>query len=74
MELTLANLLYHFDWALPDGADPKALDMSEVFGITMRRRSNLCLQPSQFSDFCVGGFTKRRASGEPKSDPTFLID
>ncbi|CAN6306212.1 unnamed protein product [Urochloa humidicola] len=41
IELTLANLLYHFDWALPDGADPKTLDMSEVFGITVRRRSNL---------------------------------
>ncbi|RLN19823.1 hypothetical protein C2845_PM02G22840 [Panicum miliaceum] len=46
MELTLANLLYHFDWTLPDGADPKALDMSEVFGITMRRRSNLCMLPA----------------------------
>ncbi|CAL4940055.1 unnamed protein product [Urochloa decumbens] len=41
IELALANLLYYFDWALPDGTDPKALDMSEVFGITVRRRSNL---------------------------------
>jgi len=46
MELTLANLLYHFDWALPDGADPKALDMSEVFGLTIRRRSYLCMLPA----------------------------
>ncbi|CAL4923250.1 unnamed protein product [Urochloa decumbens] len=46
IELTLANLLYHFDWALPDGADPKALDMGEVFGVTVRRRSNLCMLPA----------------------------
>ncbi|RCV44268.1 hypothetical protein SETIT_9G359800v2 [Setaria italica] len=46
IELTLANLLYHFDWALPDGADPKALDMGEVFGITVRWRSNLCMLPA----------------------------
>ncbi|KAF8698825.1 hypothetical protein HU200_035084 [Digitaria exilis] len=44
IELTLANLLYHFDWALPAGEDPKALDMSEVFGITVRRRANLCMR------------------------------
>ncbi|CAL4915007.1 unnamed protein product [Urochloa decumbens] len=41
IDLALANLLYYFNWALPDGTDPKALDMSEVFGITVRRRSNL---------------------------------
>lgn len=46
IELTLANLLYHFDWTLPNGADPKTLDMGEVFGITVRRRSNLCLLAS----------------------------
>lgn len=46
IELTLANLLYHFDWALPAGGDPKALDMSEVAGITVRRRANLCMQAS----------------------------
>lgn len=43
LELTLANLLYHFDWALPDGVSPKSLDMSEVMGITLHRRSSLHL-------------------------------
>ncbi|TVU46510.1 hypothetical protein EJB05_06051, partial [Eragrostis curvula] len=46
IELTLANLLCHFDWTLPGGADPKKLDMGEAFGITVRRRSSLCLLPA----------------------------
>nr|CAB3500454.1 unnamed protein product [Digitaria exilis] len=49
IEITLANLLYHFDWALPTGGDPKVLDMSELFGITVRRRANLCMQASLHS-------------------------
>ncbi|KAM3393447.1 hypothetical protein ACQJBY_014249 [Aegilops geniculata] len=44
IELVLANLLYQFDWAIPGGASPGSLDMSEVFGLTVRRSSNLCLQ------------------------------
>jgi cytochrome P450 len=46
IELALTSLLYHFDWALPDGTDPMTLEMSEVSGITVRRRSNLCLLPA----------------------------
>uniref|UniRef100_A0A0D9VVH7 Cytochrome P450 n=1 Tax=Leersia perrieri TaxID=77586 RepID=A0A0D9VVH7_9ORYZ len=44
IELTLANLLYHFDWTLHDGESPDSLDMGEVLGISMHRRSNLRLQ------------------------------
>lgn len=44
MELVLANLLYHFDWAIPGGAGPETLDMSEVFGIILHIRSGLCLE------------------------------
>lgn len=44
MELLLASLLYHFDWELPDGG---TLDMSEAFGITIRRKSKLVLRATE---------------------------
>ncbi|CAM0942758.1 unnamed protein product [Alopecurus aequalis] len=44
MELVLANLLYHFDWAIPGGAGPETVDMTEVFGIILHAKSSLFLE------------------------------
>ncbi|KAK9090283.1 hypothetical protein Sjap_023460 [Stephania japonica] len=41
IELALAQLLHSFDWELPPGVTAQNLDLSEVFGITMRRSSDL---------------------------------
>ncbi|WJX52175.1 hypothetical protein P8452_38312 [Trifolium repens] len=37
-ELVLANLVYQFDWKLPDGVAGRDLDMSETFGLTLHRK------------------------------------
>ncbi|XP_049392167.1 premnaspirodiene oxygenase-like [Solanum stenotomum] len=41
--LPLAHLLYNFDWTLPNGMEPKDLDMNEANGMTARRDKDLYL-------------------------------
>lgn len=41
IELPLSQLLYHFDWKLPDNASPEELNMTESFGATCRRKDAL---------------------------------
>lgn len=41
----LARLLHGFDWRLPEGSSAQDLDMSEVFGVTARRRNPLLAVP-----------------------------
>ncbi|KAJ6793579.1 cytochrome P450 71A9-like [Iris pallida] len=43
VELALANLLYSFDWELPEGTTKEDIDMSEAPGITVHRKSHLHL-------------------------------
>ncbi|MED6122584.1 hypothetical protein PIB30_041122 [Stylosanthes scabra] len=45
MELPLAQFLYYFDWKLPNGMNNEELDMTELYGLTIRRRNDLCLIP-----------------------------
>ncbi|VAH48860.1 unnamed protein product [Triticum turgidum subsp. durum] len=53
LEITLVNFLYHFDWMLPDNANSLSLDMSEKFGFTVRRRTDLLLKAiPHFWDIC----------------------
>uniref|UniRef100_A0A803R7S4 Cytochrome P450 n=1 Tax=Cannabis sativa TaxID=3483 RepID=A0A803R7S4_CANSA len=53
VELSLAYLLYHFDWKLPNGMNHENLDMTELFGLTMRRKDDLYLIPTIYEYSCI---------------------
>ncbi|KAK9725764.1 hypothetical protein RND81_05G167600 [Saponaria officinalis] len=48
-ELTLANLLYSFDWELPFGVKKEDIDTDVIPGITMHKKIPLCLVAKKFS-------------------------
>ncbi|XP_074265509.1 cytochrome P450 83B1-like [Silene latifolia] len=48
VEVTLANLLYSFDWELPVGVNKEDVDTDTLLGITMRKMNPLCLMPKTF--------------------------
>ncbi|XP_051209902.1 cytochrome P450 71A1 [Lolium perenne] len=43
VELTLANMMYHFDWKLPDGQDPESFELLESKGFSPGLKSALIL-------------------------------
>ena len=48
IEPLLARVLLQFDWKLPNGAHPESLDMSDDFGLVVKRKSDLNLIPTTF--------------------------
>jgi len=52
VELLLANLLFHFDWKMPNGNKCEELDMTESFGLSVRRKQDLYLIPYIWHSFC----------------------
>ncbi|MBA0749894.1 hypothetical protein Gogos_003770 [Gossypium gossypioides] len=50
IECVMANLLYWFDWKLPAGEIAENLDMTELFGLTVTKKTPLHVLPlSHFS-------------------------
>ncbi|KAL5564940.1 hypothetical protein UlMin_028104 [Ulmus minor] len=49
IEYLVSNLLYWFDWKLPDDALPEDMDMTEVFGISVAKKSPLHVVPMPYS-------------------------
>ncbi|XP_045815355.1 cytochrome P450 71D11-like [Trifolium pratense] len=45
IELPLAQMLYYFDWKLPNGTSHESFDMTESFGATVKRKSELFVIP-----------------------------
>ena len=43
--LMLGSILHSFNWKLPEGITPENLDMSEQFGITLKKANSLCAVP-----------------------------
>ena len=48
VEFPLALLMYYFDWKLPNEMKNEDLDMTEAFGVSARRKDDLCLIPITF--------------------------
>jgi cytochrome P450 len=52
LEISLANLLYHFDWKMLNGDKADQLEMTESFGLTVRRKHDLWLVPTTYYSSC----------------------
>ncbi|WCJ35134.1 cytochrome P450 family 71 subfamily B polypeptide 26 [Euphorbia peplus] len=48
VELSLANLLYKFNWEMPIGIRNEDIDMNTSPGITMHKKNALCLMASKY--------------------------
>jgi 4-hydroxyphenylacetaldehyde oxime monooxygenase len=57
VEFSQANMLYCFDWALPEGTNAKDLSMEEEGGLSFHRKVPHCLEPirNQWQQDCRMG-------------------
>ncbi|CAL4924221.1 unnamed protein product [Urochloa decumbens] len=46
IEFFLANMLYHFDWELPDGMTTENINVEEAGGLTVHKKTPLVLVPT----------------------------
>ncbi|PIN11548.1 Cytochrome P450 CYP2 subfamily [Handroanthus impetiginosus] len=46
--LTVASMLYHFDWELPQGMKPEDIDMDVMLGLAPHKKNALCLVPKKY--------------------------
>ncbi|GFP83112.1 cytochrome p450 83b1 [Phtheirospermum japonicum] len=49
VELTVANLLYSFDWELPPGIEAKDVDTDALPGVAIRKKNALFLVPNMYA-------------------------
>ncbi|KAI3759203.1 hypothetical protein L6452_06828 [Arctium lappa] len=49
VELLLANLVFLFDWGLPDGMKKEDIDFEVIPGLTMHKKNELCLLAHVYS-------------------------
>ncbi|XP_055959801.1 tryptamine 5-hydroxylase-like [Mercurialis annua] len=54
-EITLARLLYYFDWELPHGDEADNVDLSETFGLATRKKTALVIVPIIYKDCQLSG-------------------
>ncbi|XP_010425350.1 PREDICTED: cytochrome P450 71B26-like [Camelina sativa] len=48
VEFGLANMLYHFDWKLPEGIAVEDIDVEEAPGLTVNKKNELLLVPVKY--------------------------
>ncbi|CAA7056445.1 unnamed protein product [Microthlaspi erraticum] len=52
VEFGLANMLYHFDWKLPEGMVVEDIDTEESPGLNVSKKNELLLVPVKYLDHC----------------------
>ncbi|KAL7133772.1 hypothetical protein ABFS83_12G162200 [Erythranthe nasuta] len=48
VELAVANLVYSFEWGLPEGMNKEDIDTDVLPGVTMHKKLPLCLVPTKY--------------------------